>query len=257
MIRHRKIKYEDENGEGEYSIFESPDFEYVNPIEHYSTVFIAVDFATMRDLVLLKFPFPLEVIEEIVMKEAVKHWDEKLDKTLKTEIPRNFIEVLKAQSKKEQVRLLRDQSITPEQLLAFLFKAHIDFGFTFSQYKGEHNHKGLDESEIPKIARIEDGKVQKIGDTTLTDGQLKQAIEQRKVIVSKFLDNGSEWHCLFLTFDSLKGKESWKNGQPHYHYISDKFGISRDKVVEQLKSSNYSLGSLPHIDLIDYRENKV
>lgn len=88
------------------------------------------------------------------------------------------------------------------------------------------------------------------------NGQLKQVIEQRKVIVSKFLDKGSEWHCLLLTYDSLKGKESWKNGQPHYHYISSKFRIPRDKVVEQLKSSSYNLGSLPHIDLLEYRDKK-
>lgn len=254
MIRHRKIKEED--GNGEYSVFESPDLEFVNPIEHYSTAFIASRFALMKDLVLLKkppFPFPLEVVEKTVMKEAVKNWDDQLDETLKTNIPENFIAILTAKSKKEQVSLLKNQSITPEQLLAFLFKAYRDFGFSFSQYRGEHNHKGLDESKMPAVARIKDGKIHKIGKTTLTDGQLKQAIEQRKVIVSKFLDKGDEWHCLFLTYDSLKGKESWKNGQPHYHYISDKFGITREKVVEQLKSNNYNLGSLPHIDLIDYR----
>lgn len=258
MIRHQKIKYDDESVKGEYSIFESHDFEFVNPIEHYSTAFIASNFAMMKDLVLHKKPpFPLEVVEKTLMKQSVKDWEEKLNETLKTEIPENFIAVLKSDSKKEQVRLLKEQSITPEQLLAFIFKAHTDFGFSFSQYRAEHNHKGLDESKMPSVAGIENGKVHKIGNTTLTDGQLKQAIEQRKVIVSKFLDKGSEWHCLFLTYDSLKGKESWKNGQPHYHYISDKFGISREKVFEQLKSNNYNLGNLPHIDLIDYRDKKA
>lgn len=255
VIRHRKIKYNDESGNGEYSIFESRDFEFVNPIEHYSTAFIVSNFTMMKDLVLnRKLPFALEIIEKTIMKKAVINWEEKLNETLKTEIPENFISVLKADSKKEQVRLLKDQSITPEQLLAFIFKSYTDFGFCYSQYIAEHNHNGLEICKMPPVAGIVNGKVHKIGNTTLTDGQLKQAIEERKVIVSKFLDNGSEWHCLFLTYNSLKGKETWKNGQPHYHYISNKFGIPREKVVEQLKSKNYNLGSLPHIDLIDFRD---
>lgn len=257
MIKHRKIKEDD--GNGEYSIFETHDFEFVNPIEHYSTVFIASSFAMMKEIVLLKtppFPFPIEVIDKILMKEAVKKWEQNFSDTLKTEIPENFIAILTAATKKDQVKLLKNQSITPDQLLAFLFKANTDFGYLFSQYRGEHNHKGLDESKMPAVIRIKEGKVYKVGETSLTDGQLKQVIEQRKVIISKFLDKDNEWHCLLLTYDSLKGKESWKNGQPHYHYISNKFGIPRDKVVEQLKSSSYNLGSLPHIDLIEYRDKK-
>jgi len=54
VIRHRKIKEDD--GNGEYSIFETHDFEFVNPIEHYSTVFIASSFAMMKEIVLLKTP---------------------------------------------------------------------------------------------------------------------------------------------------------------------------------------------------------
>lgn len=257
MIRHRKIKEDD--GNGEYSIFETQDFEFVNPIEHFSTAFIASSFAMMKEIVLLKkppFPYPIEVVEKTLMKEAIKRNDDYLNEIFKIEIPENFIAVLSAETKKEQVKLLKNQSLTPDQLLAFLIKAHTDFGYSFSQYRGEHNHKGLDETKLPSVIEIKNGIVRKVGETTLTDGQLKQVIEQRKVIVSKFLDKGNEWHCLLLTYDSLKGKESWKDGQSHYHYISNKFGIPRDKVVEQLKSSSYNLGSLPHIDLLEYRDKK-
>lgn len=248
MIRHRKIKEDD--GDGKYSIFETQDFEFVNPLEHFSTAFISSSFSIMKEIVLLKEPmFPIEIIDKILMKEALKKNADYLSQILKIKIPENFIAVLSAKTKKEQVKLLKNQSINTDQLLAFLIKAHTDFGYYFSQYRGEHNHNCLDENKLPSVIGIKDGKVSKIGKTTLTDGQIKQVIEQRKVIVSKFLDKENEWHCLLLTYDSLKGKESWKDGQPHYHYISDKFGIPRDKVVEQLKSNSYSLGSLPHIDL--------
>lgn len=256
MIVHRILK--EENKCGEYSIFESLDFEFVNPVEYYSTSFIETNFTMMKRLILLeKPPIPIEIIEKTVMKEAVKDWEKKLEKILNTEFPKAFISILSAQSKKEQVRLLKEQSITPEELLAFIFKASMDYGFTISQYRAEYNHKGLDESKMPAFLRIEDNKVFKIGQTSFSDGQLKQAVENRKVTISKFLDNGSDWHCFILTYDSLRGKDSWKDGQPHYHYISNKFGIPREKVVEELKSRKYKLNNLPHIDLIDYRNLKA
>lgn len=77
-------------------------------------------------------------------------------------------------------------------------------------------------------------------------------IENRKVVVAKLLDKCDEWHCFFVTYDSLKGKELWQNGQPHFHYISDKFGLSREEVVKSLKDRKYNLGSLPHINITDY-----
>lgn len=252
LIRQTKIKEDD--GNGEYLIFDSTNFEYVNPIEHYFSAFSKSSFTMMKELVFRKkppFPFPLETIDRVLLKEAEKSAYKKIEKTLQTEVPENLISVLSAKSKSEQVRLLKNQSINSDQLFAFILKAHNDFGYKFSQYVAEHHHKGLDQSEMPKLIEIKDGSVRKIGKTNLSDGQLKQVIDQRKVIVSKFFDKQDEWHCLFLTFDSLRGKESWKNGQPHFHYISNRFGLSREKVVKELQESVYKLGSLPHIDLID------
>ena len=91
----------------------------------------------------------------------------------------------------------------------------------------------------------------------MTDGELVQAVDHRKRTISKFLDKNGSWHCFFLTFDSRKGKESWKGGQPHYHYISDKFGIPRSKVVKELKSKKYKLGALPHIDHLEVEEKEL
>ena len=254
MIRKHKIP--DESGNGFYIIFHAPDFEYVDPTKHYAESFIVTNVTMMRDIILLKQPpIPLDFIEKYIHKEAFKDWFKKLKEIEETQIPENLTALLTAKSKKEQVKLLRGLSITPDQLIAFILKAWTDFGFTFSQYTSEHHHKGLDKNEMPKLVEIKDGKVNKVGKTSLTDGQLKQAVDQRKVVISKFFDKNNNWHCLFLTFDSFKGKETWKDGQPHYHYISDKFGISRKNVVEQLKSSRYSLGNLPHIDLTDYRDD--
>jgi len=252
MIKRTKIK--DENGTGEYSFFTSPDIEYVDPIEYYSSNFIQVNFLMMRDLILLnKVPFPIDVMEKVIYKQAVKDWIEKYNDILSTPVPENFLNLFSSKSKTEQVKLLKNSSITPEQMISLLFIAKKDFGYSFSQYTAEYAQKGLDRRKMPKVVEIKKGVVHKVGPTTLSDAQLKQAIDHRKITVAKFLDKKKEWHCLFLNFDSIKGKESWKGGQPHYHYISDKFGLSRDMVLHQLKSERYNLNSLPHIDLIGYR----
>lgn len=52
---------------------------------------------------------------------------------------------------------------------------------------------------------------------------------------------------------SIIGKESYKNGQPHLHYISDKWNIKRKNIIEQLNSREYKLPSLPHIDFHTHR----
>ena len=129
-----------------------------------------------------------------------------------------------------------------------------NYGYTYSCYRAKHNHKGLEEAQLPELIYVEEnGNVTSIGETKLSKGQLKQAIEHRKITVSKFLDSGESWHCFFLTFKSLSGKESFKDGQPHLHYISDKWNIPRKEVVEQLTNKKYNLPSLPHIDFHTHR----
>ncbi len=247
----REIIY-DEDGKGVTYAFYATDFEYTNPIEYYSeheinkVITIEKQLLFMKDSVLAS-----QLNDDFFVKRALKHWNEKYNEIIKTEIPENFIKLLDAKSKKEQVKLLHGQTINPDQLIAFIFKAW-ENGFSFSQYTSEHHHKGLDESKLPKLFKMKDGKVDKVvGETTLSEGQLKQVIEQRKVIVAKFFDRGSEWHCLFLTFNSLAGKENWKGGQPHLHYISDKYGLTREEAVNRFKSNNYPSTSV-HIDLLGY-----
>jgi hypothetical protein len=141
--------------------------------------------------------------------------------------------------------------LTPEQLMNFILLASRDFGFYFSQYSAEHHHKGMESEILPKFLHMEKGRVSKIGETTLTNGQLKNLVEHRMVTISKFLDNGSHWHCFYITYKSIKGGESWKGGQAHYHYISDKFGIPRDELVKRLISNNIPSSEV-HIDLLGY-----
>ncbi len=242
----------EDDGNGAYNVSKIGDFEYVNPIKFYEYC-ITTSIATIwRNIFSVRCPqLSSDFIEDKVRKDAVDTWTKTLKQIRQTEVPKNILAAFKADSKKVQVKSLKNASIDADnQLPALAFKLWEDYGYTLSQYTSEHLRNGLDEAEMPFLVELEEGRVNKVGATNLTDGQLKQAVEYRRVIISKFFDSGEKWHCLFYTYESLGGKESWNNGQPHYHYISDKFGFSRSEVLAQLKNRKYNLGNLPHVAMI-------
>jgi hypothetical protein len=238
---------------GEYTIVGHDDFELQDPLLHYKTAFLRSGFQMRKDLVdLKKLPFPEHIMNKVILDAVIKHWNEQLENWKKVIIPESFLKLLEGNLKKrEQEKLLRGANITPNQLMAFLITAG-EKGFLFSQYRGEHKPNSLNITQLPNVIHLDKDEIKTVGETSLTDGQLKQVLSHRSVTIAKFLDKEQEWHCFFITYDSIGGKEKWKNGQPHYHYISDKWGIPREDVVKQLKSKTYSLPSLPHIDLLEY-----
>ncbi len=247
----KKVIFDEKRNEI-YTLFQSPDFEYVDPIKHFRESFIITDISEMRRIIMNEKPtIPIETIEMFIEKRAIINWSIKLKEIHETQVPQNLISLLTANSKKEQVKLLKNLTISTDQLLAFIIKAWTDHGFVFSQYRSEHLPKGINEENMPHLVEIYEGEISTVGETIFSEGHLKQIINHRKGVVSKFFDNNKTWHCLFLTFNSINGKEKWNEGHPHCHYISDKFGLSREDVVKQLKGKKYKLGNLPHIDMVD------
>ena len=243
----------DEDGKGFTLAFGGDDVEFVNPTAYYREKVITRNVTVTRAMLHLRNPVLTgKLSDEFFLKEANKEWEGHLNRIKSTQIPPNFIHLLEADSKHNQEKLLKGQALTPDQLTAFLFQAW-EKGFLFSNYRSEHHYKGLDVGLLPKLIYVEQKGVRKVGRTPLTDGQLKQIIEQRKVVVAKFLDRGSDWHCFFVTYRSLRKEETWKNGQQHFHYLSNKWGISREDALKQLKSTKYPPTSI-HIELHDYDE---
>ena len=72
------------------------------------------------------------------------------------------------------------------------------------------------------------------------------------MIVSHFFELDDIWHCFFVTYNSLSGKENHKDGQPHFHYMSSEFGISKEDFIESMRTGNYRATSV-HFDLLDYK----
>ena len=169
------------------------------------------------------------------------------------EVKPNFIELLKTTKKKEQIKLLKGQSLDPDELMAIIFKSFTEFGYLYSRYRFEILPPNVEGKKLPKMFNLKtDGSIEKTGETDLTDGELKSLIAQRKVIVPHFIEKDDVWHCFFATYNGLSGKENWKDGQAHYHYISSSFGISKEEFIESMRSGNYKSTSI-HIDLLEYR----
>lgn len=247
-MKFRQIK--DSAGNGHYSLFEIEDFEFVDPVRQISSMFINSQILFEKDFLRMSgFPVDNPIGYQVLKKRAIEEWKQKYQAIKSVKFPKALISILTIDNKKDQIKVLKGLSIDSEQLLAFLITAGENFGYLYSQYRGEHLPRGLAEKKLPTVGELqEDGKVVSIGTTDMTAGQIKQSIEQRHVAVSRFLDKGNQWHCFFLTYKSLGGKENYKGGQPHLHYISNTWGLTRNFVVAQLKSKNYQLPSLPHID---------
>ncbi|MHA8055860.1 hypothetical protein VR611_07905 [Aquirufa nivalisilvae] len=245
----------DNEGKGFTQIGYINDFEYLNPIEQVRVMSIESRIALERTILSYnKPPLPINNFDDILYKRAEKFWQERYIEIMETKYSENFDKLLECNKKQQQINLLKNQKISSLGLIAFIFNAFQKYGFIYSQYKAEHKHNGLDETKLPTLIHLKEGKIFVSGKTVLTVGQLKQVVEQRKVIISKFIDNEDKWHCFFITFQSLKGEENWKNGTPHFHYISNTFGLTREQVLTELKSKNYKLNNLPHIELTDYEK---
>ncbi|MBL7966037.1 MAG: hypothetical protein JNK09_03495 [Prolixibacteraceae bacterium] len=245
----------DEDGDGFTRILKGSNIELINPIDYYKTLITNLYKSSAKDILYSKNPQIASNLDDFFYYELANEQCEKIfAKINSVTIPENFIKLLNSQKKKEQINLLKNQSITSDQFLAFIFSAWTNFDYKYSIYSFEHHHKGLDESKLPIFYSTENNKVIKVGQTSLSDGELKQAIENRKVAVAKFFDKGDNWHCFYLTYDSIKGKESWKDGQPHYHYLSSEFGLVRKEIIRRFETGDYPSSPI-HIDLLNYRNS--
>jgi len=252
-VKFYKINTEDQKGS--YLVFKNEDVEYTNPIEHYSNSVINHRVIILHELTKDEYEkqgISKSVAKKVILENVVKEWNEEFKEIMDSIIPENFLLLLDSESKKEQERLLKEQSISSTTFLAFICKAWSEFGFLFSEYKSENYSMGTDKKNLPNLINVENNEVEKVGETNLTNGQLKQVVEHRKVIVAKILDKDENWHCFLLTYKSLSGKENWRDGKPHLHYISNKWGIARKQLVDKIKSGKHPSTSI-HIELFNYR----
>lgn len=258
IFKYTKIVNED--GSGFYRIFWDDNVEKVNPVEYYKNYELNKRIISYRDILEMKDPilakkitndFYVRFAKEEIEKE--KFWETKEE----IEVPKNFLKLLETTRKKDQVSLLKGLSINPNQLISLIFKSFNDHNYLYSRYRFEKLPKDLNDKKMPKVADIsEKGVIKTVGETDLTEGQVKKLINERKVIIAHFFDRGDDWHCLFITYNSIDGRENHKDGQPHFHYISSAFEITRDDFIKSMENGNYKSTPI-HIDLLGYGKQPI
>jgi hypothetical protein len=246
-------KIPDDSGKEFTRIFSDDKVESVNPIDYYRKHEIRKRSIIFRDLIHAKDP---ELASKLDMaffeKEAEKNIEGFFEEKENEPINPNFITLLNTFKKKDQVKLLKGVTLNPDQLWVLIFKSYKDHGFLYSKYRFETLPKGTDKKTLPKLIELKDDEtIKKVGKTNMTDGEIKNVINHRKVIVSHFFEKGENWHCIFLTYNSIAGKENHNNGQPHFHYISSGFGVSKQDFIKSMENGSYKSTSV-HFDLLDY-----
>ena len=141
--------------------------------------------------------------------------------------------------KKEQIKLLKSMSLSVDQFGGLFVQAG-SLGYKFSNYRFKGIPKEYREKDLPTYIYLrDDGNLDTYGLTSLSEGQLKDLVIRSKFIVARILDDGKNWHCFYQTRSGILGKERGALGsQPHIHYISDSFGVSRDDFVKGLKGGH-------------------
>ncbi len=74
-----------------------------------------------------------------------------------------------------------------------------------------------------------------MGETNMSVGQMKAYLDQRKVVQTRIYHRGDIWHCFYYTYRGFDGREG--NRPPHFHYLSDKWGITREELLRRIQAN--------------------
>lgn len=253
MVMH---KVDIDDGKSFYRIFIDDKVEYVNPLKYFEEIFFISSFYKMQDLMADKFrDYPEKIKNRFFFEKSFEKWEAHFNKIKNEELDKDFLELLSTNKKNDQLRLLKGKFFNPNSLAKLIFLSFSEFGYIFSRYTSEKLPSNLKQSQLPIIFELSEDEesVTFVGETGLTEGELKNVINHRKKIIANFLDKGNEWHCFYVTYKALAGKESWNNGTPHYHYFSDKIGISREELIEGIEQGRMPSSSI-HIELKNHRD---
>ncbi len=238
------------------NMYKQPDVQFVNPISlsFQNIVGLNIHMDVQRYKLTEQYrvfkkheqllEFDLESkIHKVAFEHAIEYANKMHKEIFETHVPDDMFEILKSTKKRIHEKLIKRIPILDTMMLEhFIFSAYRDHGFSYSTFTTENISAGIDPRKMPSAVLYDEKKeILSSGDTALTDGQIKMAIQQRNTIIAKFVDKGEQWHCFFYTMGSITGKEH--DGYKHIHYISHSFGVSREEVVLQLKSKRYHLKS--------------
>lgn len=185
----------------------------------------------------LKVKCPISIPDDLVRKFVLRQTDDMIAVKLADSAPNPAIHQLLMDEKltnKNRNKLLKNLTLTPLDIL-WLNKEAQEMGYLMDIYHEEKYPEKFDEKKHPMLIRKQkDGTIEKIGETNMTEGEMRALLEQRKVIQARIYHKGSTWHCFYFTYKGLAGEESGIMGSKP-HYLSDKSGIKWDELVRRIK----------------------
>ena len=185
---------------------------------------------------ILKIKCPISIPDDMVRKFVLEQTDSMINEHLSNSTANPMISQLlndDTLSKDEQFSLLKGVTLKPHDIL-WLNKEAQDLGYLLNVYHIETYPDKFNEKQKPVCYHSNpDKSITKIGNTEMTEGEMRALLEQRKVVQARIYHKGNHWHCFFFTFKGLSGQERGEFGsKPHWHYWSDKCGMTLDKMKE-------------------------
>jgi len=250
MMYGRRIIDPDRNGI--FNIVHGDDFEYSDPetkmLEQYMFGFMD----SLRPQAYSQIPLVLQQrmtseehrrIISLVLKKANALAMQEIESTKSTPVPEAVLSIFTGLQKKEEEKIFNATRLSRKAFRSLILRAGV-LGYKYSFYTFKQYPAGINVDDIPRFAYKDeaDNSVFSIGDTALSGGQIKSLIDQTSTTVVKILDKGPTWHCFFLTFKGIAGKE--KDHPPHMHYLSSSWGLTREQVLSKLRTKNYSIPSV-------------
>lgn len=173
--------------------------------------------------------------------------------TTNTKPPLAFDDIIcKTTKKKEQLKLLKNTSLSPEQIISIILYSGSK-GYTLSHYYyvGNIETKSKKKNVYTYIYKRKDGTIVS-NLTDLSEKELNYLLEKQEITNAIIMDKGDRWFCLFQRKRGIMGKEPGEHGStPHIHFVSNAYNYRREYIVNQIKNGEYPSGTL-HIKLTNY-----
>lgn len=185
---------------------------------------------------------PDELNKRLVNQIALKDTEIMLEDMLHRSLPDFRLQQILGHtewSKKEQIRLWKGVIFRSTDFLWFDWLAQ-KIGYLMDIYHKETTPAVCKNKQLPMMYIAEqDRDIEKFGKTNMSNGEMRALIRERKVMIIKVYHRGDAWHCFYGTYKGLNGEETGVMGsQSHYHYLSDKWGYSREELNRFIEAND-------------------
>lgn len=185
--------------------------------------------------------YRLELAQRFRWK-AKQQWNDEYIRLTGFKLHPNLYLLLSEQKKKAQQKLIKDIPFNTDTLMSLPIQAWKTYKLLFSRFVFEYQAKELAGRIYPAMMyKKDDGEFDYVGITDLSPSEMKVAVEKKHRVICDFVGDEEYWHCFFRTESGIKGNEAPHIGEPHLHYISSAWGMSRKDVIANLSSYRYSL----------------